>query len=127
MLVSAVIADGPQRRVLEVLADGLAELLMPEPVPAELRRVLEDKLGPDPPAIDAILRLLDELTASTVAVPAEVDAVSGGADDDRILAAAVAGGAEVLISGDARHLLPLGEYRGMRIIRPQGFLASLAG
>jgi len=127
VLVSAVIADGPPRRVLEVLADGLAELLMPEPVPAELRRVLEDKLGLDPPAIDAILRLLDELTASTVAVPAEVDAVSGVADDDRILAAAAAGGAEVLISGDARHLLPLGEYRGMRIIRPQGFLASLAG
>lgn len=125
MLVSAVIADGPPRRVLEVLADGVGELVLPESVLAELRRVLKEKLEVEDAAIADITGLLEELAADVVAVPDQVEAVSGGPEDDRIIAAAVAGGAEILVSGDRKHLLPLGQYRAMRIIRPQEFLAEL--
>jgi predicted nucleic acid-binding protein len=122
-----VIADGPPRRVLEVIADGVAELVLPEPVPAELRRVLSERLALDDASIEAIIDLLEELAPEPAKVPDRVEAVSGDPDDDRILAAAVAAGAEILISGDSKHLLPLGQHRGMRIIRPQAFLAEIAG
>jgi uncharacterized protein len=56
-----------------------------------------------------------------------VECVSGDPDDDRILAAAAAGDAEILISGDHRHLLPLGQYRRVRIMKPQELLAAVSG
>lgn len=122
-----MIADGPPRRVLEVIADGAAELVLPEPVRVELRRVLEEKLAVEDGSIEAILGLLDELALGVAAVPDRVAAVSGDPDDDRILAVAGAAGAEILISGDSNHLLPLGQHHAMRIIRPQAFLAEIAG
>lgn len=121
-----MIADGPPRRVLDVIADGAAELILPEPVPAELRRVLTKKFGLDAASVEAILDLLEELAAGTAKVPDQVETVSGDPDDDRILAAAAAGGAEILVSGDTKHLLPLGMHREMRILRPQELLAELA-
>jgi len=122
-----VIADGPPRRVLEVIADGAAELILPEPVRVELHRIMNEKLALDDASIEAILGLLDELALETAHVPYRVDAVSGDPDDDRILASAASAGADILISGDRKHLLPLGRYQAMRISTPQAFLAEVAG
>lgn len=122
-----MIADGPPRRVLETIADGVAELVVPEPVPDELRRVLEEKLGLAQSRVDAILELVAELASATAEVPDQVEALSGDPDDDRILAAAVAAKVDVLVSGDAKHLLPLGRHGDVRILKPQALLAELAG
>lgn len=43
--------------------------------------------------------------------------VIADADDDHVVAAAVAAGADLLISGD-RHLLALGTHAGVRIVSP---------
>ena|SRR6266581_4220165 len=45
--------------------------------------------------------------------------------DDPIIAAAVAAKAGYLITGDRAHLLPIGEYQGIRIISPRDFLEIL--
>ena len=45
--------------------------------------------------------------------------------DDPIIAAAVAAKADYLITGDRAHLLPIGEYQGIRIISPREFLDIL--
>jgi uncharacterized protein len=37
----------------------------------------------------------------------------------------VAAKADYLVTGDRAHLLPLGEYRGVRIVSPRGFLEIL--
>jgi len=126
VLVSAVIADGPPRRVLEVIRDGRADLILPEPALVELRRVLIVKLHLDEPAVDGILALAEELATAIAPVPADVPALSGDPADDRIIAAALTGGAEVLVSGDSKHVLPLRKVAAMRIIRPQNLLAELA-
>lgn len=52
-------------------------------------------------------------------------AVEADPDDDLFLATALAGGARLLVSGDRRHLLSLGEYAGVRIIGPAVFLEEL--
>lgn len=122
-----MIADGPPRRVLETIADGAVELVLAEPVRAQLHRILSAKLALDDASIEAIFGLLDELAPEPPTVPGRVEAVSGDPDDDRILAAAIAAGAKILISGDRKHLLPLGQHRSIRIIRPQEFLAEKAG
>lgn len=42
--------------------------------------------------------------------------VPGDADDDQVIAAAVAAHADMIVSGDRRHLLPLGSHEGIPII-----------
>jgi predicted nucleic acid-binding protein len=94
----------------------------------ELERILTDKIGFEPQRWEAVERLLVDLATELVSAPAgRPEAVSGDPDDDLILACAVGAGVEVLVSGDHRHLLPLGEHRGVRIITPQALLAELRG
>jgi predicted nucleic acid-binding protein len=38
------------------------------------------------------------------------------ADDDHVIAAAVAAQADLIVSGDRKHLLPLGTHAGIRIV-----------
>jgi predicted nucleic acid-binding protein len=57
--------------------------------------------------------------------PDRVPELTGDRADDAILAAAVQARVDVLVTGDRRHLLPLGKYCGVRILTPQAFLAEL--
>jgi predicted nucleic acid-binding protein len=50
--------------------------------------------------------------------------VTDDPDDDRILECALAGKANVIVSGD-RHLLKLKEYQRMAIMRPVDFFRTL--
>ena len=34
---------------------------------------------------------------------------------------------QIIVSGDRRHMLPVREHRGIRIVSPQTLLAELAG
>ncbi len=56
-----------------------------------------------------------------IAVPA---VIADDPSDDHVLACAVAGDADFIVSGD-RHLVDLREYQGIRISRPAAFLALL--
>ena len=48
------------------------------------------------------------------------------ADDDWILATAIAGKADVIVTGD-KDLLVLRTYEGISIVTPRGFLALMQG
>jgi predicted nucleic acid-binding protein len=43
-----------------------------------------------------------------------------------VLECALAGEADYLVTGDKKHLLPLRQFRGIRIISPAEFLKRLA-
>ncbi|MEZ5863927.1 MAG: hypothetical protein R3D25_07570 [Geminicoccaceae bacterium] len=45
--------------------------------------------------------------------------------DDMIIATAVAASANYLVTGDRRHLLPIGTYAGIHIVTPRDFLDLL--
>jgi uncharacterized protein len=46
-------------------------------------------------------------------------------DDEMVLECALAGEAECIVSGDKRHLLPLGQFRGIYIVSPAEFLRRI--
>ena len=54
-----------------------------------------------------------------------VAVVKADPDDDLLLATALAGGASVVVSGDRRQLLSLGEFGGVRVIDPATFLIEI--
>jgi putative PIN family toxin of toxin-antitoxin system len=127
ILVSAFIAGGPPSRVIESAIDGDIDLVIASPVIEELERVLTVKLGLDKDRVSEIEALLSELASSQLPPPPVPPApITGDPDDDRILACAVRGQVDVLVSGDRRHLLPIGEHEGVRIITAQTLLAELS-
>ena len=125
MLVSALIADGPPSRLLEEAIDGRIELVLPELVLEELQRVLTVRLGFDRERARAACDLLAGVAASQPGPPSSAPPATGDPVDDAILGCAVEAGVEVLATGDRKHLLPLGEHHGVRVLTPQAALAEL--
>ena len=61
--------------------------------------------------------LADYVEVIELVEPAAVPrVVPGDPDDDQVIAAAVAARADLIVSGDRKHLLPLGNHRGIPII-----------
>jgi uncharacterized protein len=125
VLVSAAIAEGPPGRVIERAIAGEFRLIVPDLVREELIRALAQKLGWEAmelATLDAeVLALAIELPVAPGAAPA----ITGDPTDDRILAAATGASADVLVTGDRRHLVPVGTHQGLRIVLPQALLAEL--
>lgn len=131
VFVSAVINTcGIPKQIIDLWRDDLFELLVSEAILAEIGRVLRY------PRIAALHQLtaaeLQEFLTllgeeSRVIAAAERLHVSPDESDNRYLECAVAGDAGYLVSGDKLHLLPIGEYRGVQIVSPAGFLAVLRG
>ncbi len=102
-------------------------LLIPQFVLAELERVLIAKLDYEQGQVDAARALFAQIAAEQPAPAQVVEAISGDPADDVILACAVEAGADVLATGDRKHLLPIGAHRGVRLVTPQALLAELRG
>jgi uncharacterized protein len=97
-------------------------------VVVELGRVLIEKLDFDPQRLAEAEALLRELAVQSVKAPVGApEPVTGDPADDLILACAIEAEVEVLASGDRKHLLPVGERGGVRILTPQALLAELRG
>ena len=118
VLVSAFATRGLSADVFRlVLAEH--ELLTGEVNLAELRRVLRDRIGLPPPTIGAIEQLLREhiiIPKPDKALPVPIR----DPDDRWVLASAVAGRADVLLTGD-KDLLQVAHPGPPRILDPRGF------
>jgi len=104
------------------------QVIVSEWLLAEYERVLNypgirRRHGKSPEEVRA---LVDEFRQFAVLVePTEVPAIiPQDRDDDHVLACALAGGADYIITGDP-DLLELGEYQGIRIIAPATFVRLL--
>ena len=99
----------------------------PAAVLDELVRVLTVSFGFESRRVSEIVAFLDRLACARVGVSAGApEPGPGDADDDVILACGVDARVQTIVSGDRKHLLPLVEYRGIRILTPQALLAELA-
>ena len=126
VLVSAFIAAGPPSRLVEEVLAGRLALILPIAVINELERVLTEKLGFEDAQWRQVKALLLDVATEVAPRPDDMpEAMTGDRDDDVILATAVRARVDAVVSGDHRHLLPLGEHNGIRIVTPQALLAEL--
>ncbi|MGH2372444.1 MAG: putative toxin-antitoxin system toxin component, PIN family [Gemmatimonadales bacterium] len=118
VLVAALATRGLAADVLRlILAEH--ELVVPEVVLGELRRVLGKKLKLQAAAIDAVETFLRE--HEVVPKPAELlDVPVRDRADAWVLASAVAGRADLLVTGD-QDLLVLGPRAPLPVVDPRAF------
>ena len=122
VLASALATRGLCTELFElVLQDH--ELLISEPVLQELKRILPGKLGQSKPVTDGFVALL---RAEALLTTAEHPFLAlPDPDDEAIIASALAGQAEVFITGD-KALLELQRIKKMPVMSPRQFWEMLA-
>jgi putative PIN family toxin of toxin-antitoxin system len=132
VLVSAFLTPpGAPGQVLDAAEAGVFTLCLSREILVETAKALlraprlRARYGFDRAAVE---RFCDGLAASAemVADLPALQAVPRDPKDDPIVATAVAGRADYLVTGDRRHLLPLGSYRGIQIVSVRAFLELLA-
>ena len=124
VIISALVSPGPPRTLVEACRAGNAQMVTSDVLLAELAEVLRRKFLW---RTDQVAILLDEMrSCAVVAVPAtRVDEIRRDPADNRVLECALEARADYIVSGDTRHLLPLGEYRGMPVISPAEMVERL--
>lgn len=91
----------------------------------EFMEKLRDKFGASEDERETIKKKLAKVAEIVQPEPENVpSAILGDPDDNHILACALAGKADLIVTGD-RDLLRLKEYEGIPIIRPMDFLRTL--
>ncbi len=124
VIVSGWISSGAERTVLDRAQRRHFDLVIPQVVVDELRDVMPRKFYWSIQQVEHSLRGLIEV-GELVATPTRVDVIQAEDADNQILACAVEHGADYLVTGDRKHLLPIGEFEGVKILRAPEFLAVL--
>ncbi len=101
------------------------ELIVSEPLLTEVSRVLSAKFGASAEMIESVIRILkqDTIFSQTLDPP---DVTINDRDDLLILASALTGRAEVLVTGDSE-LLTLSSIYKLEIISPRQFWEKIVG
>ena len=122
VIVSGLNFPGNERLVLELALRGRFELYLSTFILEEAAGVLGRKFGWDEERSSQVLRALGN--AGTVIYPSRLpEVIEGCHADNRILECAVEASADYLVTGDRRHLLPLQEHQGAKILNAPRFLS----
>jgi uncharacterized protein len=105
---------------------GVVELHASSFILGEVGRILAQKFGWERDRVERAMAQIRRV-AGGIHEPAEsVGVIEDDPTDNRILECAVAAGAQLIVTGDKRHLLPLGSFRGVSIVTLEDFIASFA-
>lgn len=126
VLISAyVFPGGTPEAVYRLALEGRIEIGTSLTLLAEFGRVLGQKFGWHPEQAEAAVAQVTRI-AVLVEPSDAVQVVRADPADDRVLEAAGAFGADVIVSGD-RHLLDLATWREIQIISPAELIARQRG
>ncbi len=124
VIVSGLNFPGNERLLLELALRGRFELCLSPFILEEVAGVLVRKFDWGEERSDQALTMLRD-AATVVDPPRLAEVIEGGHADNQVLECAAIVSADYLVTGDRRHLLPLGEHRGARILNAPRFLSAL--
>ncbi|MBI2144319.1 putative toxin-antitoxin system toxin component, PIN family [Candidatus Woesearchaeota archaeon] len=125
ILISAIIAEGNEYKLLKEAKLGRFRLVLSPQVITELREVISRaKFGFSKNQIELAVKQIISI-AEIVITTSEIDAVKEDPDDNKIIEAAIDGYAGYIVSGD-KDLLRLQKFRNVRIIPAAVFLRLIS-
>jgi len=118
---------GIPERCVRVAIEGMVRSITSEDLIDQVRRAL---LGPKlAPRVDPVAVARAELAmraASLVVIPTvRLSVITAKESDNRVLECAVAGRADLIVTGDRKHLLGLRQHAGNAIVSPVDFLRTV--
>jgi putative PIN family toxin of toxin-antitoxin system len=133
VLISALFSPKrPPAQLLELALQGKIRLIISPHLIAEIERVLtypkvKKLLKKRNTGLGEVGEAIAKVLKGAVWTPGDltVEAVPDDPADDMVLACAVEGNADFIISGD-HHLLDLKNYQGIKIVTPARFLELMA-
>jgi putative PIN family toxin of toxin-antitoxin system len=121
VFISGLNFTGKPHEILELFINNEIEVFISSFILYEIEKILRKKFEWDREQVERVLNRIKG-KALQVKPKTKISVVKGKEDDNRILECAVEAGAQYIISGDKRHLLPLKEYQGIKILSPSDFL-----
>jgi putative PIN family toxin of toxin-antitoxin system len=119
--ISAILFGGKPEMIRTLSREKKIEVLISEEIISEIVGVLEQKFGWERSDLDQIVEEIRELN-TLIVTSRYIPLIKNDDTDNRIIECAVEGNAQYIVSGDKRHLLPLKEYKGIKILTPDEFL-----
>ncbi len=120
VLVSALaLPGGSADRAVEAVLDGRVTLLLSKPIVGEILSVLGRKFSRETEELSRLAVFLADL--AEIVVPTGQLHVLADDPDNRALECALAGGAQLIVTGD-RAILDLKEFKGIEIVTLREFL-----
>jgi putative PIN family toxin of toxin-antitoxin system len=115
VLVSAFLWNGNESVVFGLCRKGAMESLISQAILNELDDVLQRKFGVRQDRRFGIVRAITSVSR-LITITGDLRVLDDDPSDDAILETALQGGAEFVVTGDG-HLLSLGAFQGIRILR----------
>jgi len=124
VLVSATLFGGNPEKILDLAEAAKIEILISEEILEEFTEVLQEKFGFSSSMAELAASGIREI--STLIIPIQrLSVIKEKEADNRVLECVVEGKAQYIVTGDTKHLQPLKEYRGIKILPPTQFLKAV--
>jgi putative PIN family toxin of toxin-antitoxin system len=124
VLISALLFGGLPEQILLAGLRGEIRLLTSISLLKEFENVLIEKFRLEPRFVKDSSDLVRHV-AEQVEVTSRLKVIQNPEGDNRVLECAVDGKADFVVSGDTKHILPLREYGGIKILSPSEFVKLL--
>jgi putative PIN family toxin of toxin-antitoxin system len=122
VIVAAIITEGICSKLLRRARAGEFLLISCPFILKELQRILLKKFRLSNEDAASAMKPIDEAVSQVIEHGLKVADICRDADDDNIIACAVAAKADYLVTGDS-DLLEIKSYKGVKIITPRDFEA----
>jgi len=121
VIISSLLSEGPPRDVLRLAYKKRIHLVMSPFILGEVEYVLKEKFKWEDKKVWEFLKELRSLS-HLVETSVKLSIQNVPQEDCEIVECGLEGKAQVIVSGDKKHLLPLKEYQDIKIVSPTEFL-----
>ena len=122
VLIAAIITEGICSKILRRARAGEVSLVSCPFIIMELRRTLSKKFRLSHDELSSAMDPISDAISQVIEQSLKVKDICRDADDDNIIACAVAANADYLVTGDS-DLLEIKKFQGIQIVTPRDFEA----
>ena len=113
-------------RAIEMARRGMVVSIISEEIIGQILRTLRGPRFALPEQTVQIIEVTIRRSSMVVTPRSRLSVITAKESDNRVLECAVAGRADLIVTGDRKHLLGLRQYAGIAIVSPVDFLRTVS-